>query len=474
MGFGSFTGRALLCAATLAALSACNAEAPPYDELPLRDALSAAPDVIAALPEEARRDVAQRLEEAHRAGGEEAAIPEAGIPTVPALVRTADAEREEAEKDALVLGAIEPRSGGFVLRGIGVGQAGEGAVELPAMEGSPDAPTAALEEAALAGRAGEILGELGARVGAHEIVRTTGVPVGVVAMDGTMYVNASWLVALSALEESRDKALPGPRAPAIIVAPPKTAQSVRANPYKLPGSLNECALDVKETCLCAASLTCDHERTDPTFDNAQLECEWVNAVEERADALCVLALMSIEGIRECVRASGSACTQTLIADRQEALSFVADQACVDVLDACLRYGKPAAPSSTPSRSACNDSCSGCDGCNCDDCNNDTDNCNDDCSKCNDSCRDCNENCQQCNENCEQCNENCRQCDENQKECSGTGGSSAAFAVGASSCKVSRGRRQRAGGSSEFPLPFAPAFWILAPVGYIVRRSRRRA
>ncbi|NUQ78679.1 MAG: hypothetical protein HUU21_34555, partial [Polyangiaceae bacterium] len=69
MQFGSFSRRAILCALVLAGLGACSAETPPYEELPLRDALSAAPDVIAALPEQARRDVAQRLEEAHFVAG---------------------------------------------------------------------------------------------------------------------------------------------------------------------------------------------------------------------------------------------------------------------------------------------------------------------------------------------------------------------------------------------------------------------
>jgi cell division septation protein DedD len=461
MRIGSFSRRALLCAAALGALGACNAEAPPYDELPLRDALSAAPDVIAALPEQARRDVAERLEEAHLASGEEAAIGEAGVPTVPALVRTADAEREEDEKDAIVIGSIEPRAGGFVLRGIGIGKPGEGAIELPALEGAPATSTAGLEEAALRGRAGAILGALGATMEVRELVRTTGVPAGVVAMDGTLYVNASWLVALSALEAPGDPQAIA--APPVTFAPPKTAQSVRVNPYKLPASINQCGRDVEGVCSCAAALQCDHERTDPTFANAQLECEWVNVASERADALCVLALMSIEAIRDCVRASGSECAQTVISTREEALAFVADEACVDVLNACLQFGRPAAPvsvPSTPSRNACN---SGCEGCDCDGCNQNCDECNQNCSECNQSCK-------ECNENCDQCNENCKECDENSKNCSGAGGSSAAFQGGASYCKVSR----KAGRVPDGPLPFMAAFWMLAPAGYIARRIRRRA
>lgn len=462
MQFGSFSRRAILCALVLAGSGACSAETPPYEELPLRDALSAAPDVIAALPEQARRDVAQRLEEAHFVAGEEAAIAEADIPSVAALVRTADAAREDEEKDSLVLAAIEPREGGFVLRGLGVGLEGEGSIEPSALSGSKATSTAALEEAALRGRAGAILGALGARVEAREIVRTTGVPAGVVAMDGTMYVNASWLVALSALE-APGEGQAAIAAPAINVAPPKAPQSVPVNPYKLPNSVNECAFDVKDVCFCAASLQCDHQQTDPTFANAQLECEWVNGADGRAEALCVLALMSMAAIRECVALSGSECSQQVVTNRDEALAFIADAACVDVLNACLQYGKPSgsvSSPSAPSRNACN---SGCSGGSCDGCNNDCEQCNEDCSKCND-------NCAKCNDNCDQCNENCRECDENQKNCKGAGGSSAAFEGGTSYCRMSR----RASRVPESPVPFMGVLWFLAPAGYIARRIRRRA
>ena len=112
-------GRAIRCAAGLlaiAALGACGAETPPYDDLPLRDALSAAPEVLAALPEEALHDLAVRLEEAHKAKEGETAIAGAEIASVPALVRSADAAREERGEDAIVLGALEPSAEGFVLR----------------------------------------------------------------------------------------------------------------------------------------------------------------------------------------------------------------------------------------------------------------------------------------------------------------------------------------------------------------------
>src|SRR5687768_14737658 len=61
--------------AVLACLGAsCGGMDPPLDELPLRDALSAQPEVIAALPPEARRRLAGRLEAA-RASSEGTLLP---------------------------------------------------------------------------------------------------------------------------------------------------------------------------------------------------------------------------------------------------------------------------------------------------------------------------------------------------------------------------------------------------------------
>ena len=99
---------ALLVAATW--LGGCGADMPPYEELPLRDALSAAPEVMASMPEESRREVARRLEEARGAEGDAPALIKADEEDsgVAALVRGGDAAREAGGKDALVLGVIEP------------------------------------------------------------------------------------------------------------------------------------------------------------------------------------------------------------------------------------------------------------------------------------------------------------------------------------------------------------------------------
>ncbi|WP_437488099.1 hypothetical protein WME75_08090 [Sorangium sp. So ce1014] len=443
----------------ISALGACSAETPPYEGLPLRDALSAAPEVLAALPEEALHDVAVRLEEAHRAQEEETAIPGAEIASVPALVRSADAAREELGEDAIVLGALEPSTEGFVLRSLAAERGSEGPLARPVLAGQPASPeTAGLEDAALDGRAGEIVADLARRAGARDLIRVTGLPAGVVAQDRAVYVNAAWLVALSALSPSDAPPPSGPPGGAVALPdlPRIEPKSVRANPYHLPGSIAECAAGVRDVCTCAVAGSCEHERTDPQFADAQAECAWVNADALNAEALCVLALMSIEGVKECVLSAGSgACAALPIAGRDGALTFAADAGCMAVLDRCLQYGKPTAssgiPTSAPSGSTGSSDCGSCGG-GCSGCNEDV-------AGCNENCSDCNQNCSDCNENCSDCNQDCRNAKDGDPS---------------TTCRVSAGRRDLEGGRPGAPGPLGPAFWLLVPAGYMLLRIRRRA
>ncbi|WP_437816499.1 hypothetical protein [Sorangium sp. So ce1078] len=452
--------RALRRAAVLLAISAlgaCSAETPPYDGLPLRDALSAAPEVLAAMPEDALHDVAVRLEEAHREHGDETAIPGAEIASVPALVRSADAAREEQGEDAIVLGALEPSTEGFVLRSLAAERGTEGQLARPVLAGQPASPeTAGLEDAALGGRAGEIVAELARRAGASELIRVTGLPAGVVARDRAVYVNAAWLVALSALPPPDKPALSPGGAVALPELPRIEPKSVRANPYDLPGSVAECAAGVRDVCTCAVAGICEHERTDPQFADAQAECAWVNADALNAEALCVLALMSIEGVKECVLSAGSgACAALPIAGREGALAFAADAGCMAVLDRCLQYGEPTTPAgiptSAPSGSTGSDGCGSCGG--------GCAGCNEDIAGCNENCSDCNQNCSDCNQNCSDCNQDCK---------NSTDGDPS------TSCRLSAGRRDLQGGRPGAPGPLGPAFWLLMPAGYMLLRIRRRA
>ncbi|WP_437308971.1 hypothetical protein [Sorangium sp. So ce388] len=462
--------RAIRCAAVLlaiAALGACGAETPPYEDLPLRDALSAAPEVLAALPQEALRDIGLRLEEAHGATGGETAVASAEIASVPALVRSADAAREELGEDAIVLGALEPAAEGFVLRSLVAERGPEAPLDrsnlapnlAPILAGEPASPeTAQLEEAALGGRAGVILAELARRADARDLIRVTGLPAGVVARDRAVYVNAAWLVALGALSPPGSPALTGRPGDAVVITggPRIEPRSVDFNPYHLPGSIAECAADVRDVCTCAVAASCDHERTDPTFADAQAECSWVNAGALNGEALCVLALMSIEGVKECVYSAGSgACTALPIAGRDGALAFAADDGCMAVLDRCLQFGRPTVSAGVPSvpsgGTTESDGCGGgCKGCN------------EDVSGCNDNCSDCNQNCSDCNQNCRDCNQSCKDGDPS----AGSGSST--------SCRVSAGRRDLEGGRPGAPPPLGAAFWLILPASYMLLRIRRRA
>src|SRR5262249_55671220 len=63
-------------------IGGCGSESPPYAELPLRDALSAAPEVLASLPQESLHDLAVRLEEAQTTSADQSAPASSDIPSV--------------------------------------------------------------------------------------------------------------------------------------------------------------------------------------------------------------------------------------------------------------------------------------------------------------------------------------------------------------------------------------------------------
>ncbi|MDI1448258.1 hypothetical protein [Polyangium sp. 6x1] len=431
----------------------CGEEVPPYDALPLRDALRAAPEVMASLPKETRREVASRLEEAGIAPVEERLVlPPRDITTIDTLASAADEEREEQGKDALVLGTIERQGTEFLVEAREAKEAGDTNEEPPKMRGRPGSTTAALEEAALAGRAGRWVRDLAKRSEAKEIVRTTGLPMGAWAFDDTLYVNASWLVALAALEEEGAPLAPAPAVVPMPGLPESKPLSVDFNPYKLPDSVEECSLQVQTTCACATSGSCGHDVTDPTFADANAECAWVNQGASNAAALCVLALMNIDGVRACVESGGSICAALPVTSREKALEFVASESCMSLLQQCLSDGSL---SGEPSGGSSSSSCGGCSGSSCDGCNND-------CSKCNDSCSKCNQNCEDCNQNCKDCNQNYQDC----KNCNSSG-ASAAY-MGGARCSVARRT-----GRSPLPSPVGTAFWLSLPVAYLYLLSRRR-
>lgn len=176
-------------------LAGCDQGEPPFDELPLRDALRAAPAVLANLSDPTRARLASRLEAA-RAGdttvdhfSEELAASRALV------VGTMDRARQARQAAPLLLGVIQNGAAWAI-----GGDDDPSGAALPPMEGVVATSTADLEARALAGHAGVELRILIAASGAHRLERVVGWPSGAVAIDDTLYVNASWLVALARTE----------------------------------------------------------------------------------------------------------------------------------------------------------------------------------------------------------------------------------------------------------------------------------
>ncbi|HSY40263.1 MAG TPA: hypothetical protein VLA79_12065, partial [Polyangia bacterium] len=176
----------------------CGDGTPPLDELPLRDTLRADPAVVAALGDSARQRLAARFEAAVTDDATTDAVPLADRPTPASEVTSLDEARLRRAADALVVGTI----GDGVARPVAVGAAAQ--TPLPQLEGEVATTTAALETRALDGAAGARLRALLAVSGAQRLERVVGWPAGAVAIGETIYVDASWLVALAPVEGGAD------------------------------------------------------------------------------------------------------------------------------------------------------------------------------------------------------------------------------------------------------------------------------
>jgi hypothetical protein len=307
------------------------------------------------------------------------------------------------------------------------------------------------EEAALRGQAGKTLQGFVARTHAKSIVRMTGLPVGAVAWNDKVYVNESWLVALSALED-QCVALPIPETPGASGATPSLQPvSVDFSPFDLPDTLTACLLQVQQTCACGQTMSCSHEPTDQTFSNANAECAWVNQQSANASAICILALLSLDAVKECVESASPACAFMPVNNREGAVLFATDQKCVAILDKCLDDGNP---SSTAGNASSGDACSDCRYC---------DNEGDDCRQCADDCGTFLNACESCAEICAACAEFADR-EATAKE--------APFEYAAvrpvTQCSV-----RSPSGRSPLPAPVGTSLWLFAPAAYLLSRSRRR-
>lgn len=428
-------------AATLG-LVGCGQDAPPYEDLPLRDALRASPEVVASLSLDTRRELAVRLDAAAIEQECETPLAPPDTTTIEALARVADEAREDDDLDALVLGELTSQAADIVLRADNKDATVVDSVIVGPifLRGRSVGATAVYEEAALGGRAGKWLRELSRRTKTSNMVRTTGVPFGAWSYGDTLYVNASWLVAMSALEEGVVAPIAGNAWPVMAAEPGKVPLTVDFNPYKLPGSITECALQVEETCKCGTS--CTQDVTDPSFGSANEECAWVNSNATHSVALCILALMAVEDVQACMANAPGECR--FVSNRDDAVTFLQNPDCIDSLDRCLQDGSLPRPTTGSSGSGC----SGCNTCS----NSSSGN---SCSKCSDDCSKCNDNWSQCNQNCKDCNQNCTDTNQNAKSC------------GKCSVKPDLGQ-------SPLPTPVGNGFWMLAPLAYVLWRGRRRS
>jgi hypothetical protein len=330
-------------ALALLLVAACSEAAPPLDELELRDALQASPSAITSLPIDARRSLASRLRDARQEQADTASVPsdpEAGEALEPdaveAMILALDRSREDEGHDALVAAALDlaPPDARLLAppaRALALAQVDQASPPVVLEGADPSSPTSEAEARALAGEAGLILVDLAEQSGANRFVRVSGWPVGAVAAGRSVYVNATWLVAMASTEEA------GPPAPS-IEAPPFMTQTVPGNPYKPPSSLAVCVKEVTIDCeecvqssLCGDSLVSDMD--------AHAACTFLREDPARFDQLCVLALLGMQSVAECVHERSPDCTVTstdIVSSNLVApISFLEGISCEATLDGCL-------------------------------------------------------------------------------------------------------------------------------------------
>ncbi|MBX3223976.1 MAG: hypothetical protein KF795_25910 [Labilithrix sp.] len=321
-----------------AALFGCaDSEAPPYDELSLRDALRADPRSMETVPAPMKAVLAERYErEAEGATGETRVEAATGRLSARELVARIDDERRAEDFDAWVLAKVELESEAAIARPLSAARADDAALPaLPAIEGEP-APdgTRDAEGRALRGRAGAVLRRILAESGASRVVRVSGWPVGAVVVEDTLYVNGSWLVSMAAIE---DGGAADPEPGFSSAATRATPATLRGNPYATFTTLASCIADVMGRCEgCRSSGACDESAT-LDFPDGRSECLFLLEDARRAEQLCVLALTSIATVAECVKADGCVppTGATTIGSLGAAEPFLAKEACVRSLNLCL-------------------------------------------------------------------------------------------------------------------------------------------
>jgi len=315
------------------AAACADGAAPPYDDLELRDALRADPEVVASLPPEMRQRLGDRLVAAASATDEDRVDDVAPAAMSGAEIAQAiDGARRERKADARVAAVIAEEAHAVVARTPNADAAGD---VLPALEGERAGETTRdLEASALAGDGGAALASLLQDAHAHHLVRVKNWPVGLVAIEDTVYVNAAWLVAMGSRGGSE-----GHGAPPIAIVPAEAhPRTLRGNPYATYGTVGACIDDVNARCsACLGSGACDAAASLTDMSDARTECDFLGKDPKRAQELCILALTSISSVAECVKQDG--CVPPSGANVSGSLPnadpFLARDGCVRSLDLCL-------------------------------------------------------------------------------------------------------------------------------------------
>ena len=216
-------------ACVLIVLAGCAEEGPPLDELPLRDALRADPQVVASMSDERRARLAARLAAARTA--DVASDPVAGAAgDASALVAELDAARGRRSAEPLIVGEI--RDG--TARPTVADRGDADTTPLPPLE--PAADVTPLEARALAGAAGSLVRAVLAASGARNLRRVVGWPIGAVALGDTAYVNGAWLAALARVD-APDAGADASASPGAGLAASPVAASTAMPPAPAPGSV---------------------------------------------------------------------------------------------------------------------------------------------------------------------------------------------------------------------------------------------
>jgi hypothetical protein len=189
-----------VCLLAALPLGNCGTAEPPLDQLELRDALLSEPTVIAALPREAQQRLAGRFWAAVALPEPAQRMPPAEVSAPEPRLRRLDAQRQQRGQDAFLMGSLGRDAAAETLLPFFRPARSAPTAPLPQLEGPASTATQAQEARALAGRAGAAIEDLRNVSGAAQLERVTGWPTAVLVIDDRIYVNATWLTAVAALE----------------------------------------------------------------------------------------------------------------------------------------------------------------------------------------------------------------------------------------------------------------------------------